>query len=198
MYLWDLFLKTLYIASPVIFAALLHGIVMKFELMPWLKKPMDMGATLRGKPLFGPNKTWRGLIISTIGTVVFSYFIRALYLSSQTFKGISIVDFDQVDPLYFGLALGIGMILGELPNSFIKRQMGIGAGKQGSGFSGMLFGIFDQIDLLLGIWFLLLFVPGFSVAKNWDILLFSIIFALAFHFIIAQIGYYLGMRKNRF
>ena len=114
------------------------------------------------------------------------------------FKKISIVDFYKVSPLHIGLALGIGTILGELPNSFVKRQIGINAGKHGTGFLGIIFRIFDQIDLLLGVWLLLLFVPGFSVAKNTDILIFSILFALVVHIIIAQIGYYLGMRKNRF
>ncbi|MBW2366028.1 MAG: CDP-archaeol synthase [Deltaproteobacteria bacterium] len=198
MFLLNLFIKTLYLASPIIFAALLHGIVMKYELMPWLKKPMDMGVTFRGKPLFGPNKTWRGFITCSIGAIVFSYFITLLYLNSEVFKSISIVDFNQVDPLHIGMALGIGMILGELPNSFFKRQTGISSGERGAGFTGILFRIFDQIDLLLGIWFLLLFVPGFSVAKNIDVLLFSIMFALVVHFIIAQIGYFLGMRKDRF
>jgi len=193
-----LFIKTLYLGSPIIFAASLHGIVMKFELLHWLKKPMDMGVTFRGKHLFGPNKTWRGIIVSTFGTVVFSYFISYLYLNSEVFKSMSIVDFNRVNPLHLGLALGIGMILGELPNSFLKRQIGISSGKQGSGFSGILFRIFDQVDLLLGIWVLLLFVPGFSVLKNWDVLLFSIVFALVIHFMMAQIGYYMGMRKNRF
>lgn len=198
MFLLNLFIKTLYLASPVIFAALLHGIVMKYELLYWLKKPMDMGVTFCGKPLFGPNKTWRGFITCAVGTVVFSYCIGYLYVNNEVFKDMSIVDFDQVDPLHFGLALGIGMTLGELPNSFLKRRIGIGSGKQGAGLPGILFRIFDQIDLLLGIWFLLLFVPGFSVAKNTDVLLFSILFALVVHFMVAQIGYYLGMRKDRF
>jgi hypothetical protein len=198
MLLLNLFIKTLYMASPVIFAAALHGIVLKYELVSWLKKPMDMGVTFLGKPLFGPNKTWRGIVVSTIGCVAFSFFICYLYSGSEVFKSISIVDFNQVNPLYFGLALGLGMILGELPNSFLKRQIGIGSGEQGSGFGGILFRIFDQIDLLLGIWLLLLFVPGFSVAENMDVLLFSILFALVFHFLIAQIGYYTGMRKDRF
>jgi len=198
MFLLNLFIKTLHLASPVIFAALLHGIVMKYEFIHWLKKPMDMGVTFRGKPLFGSNKTWRGFIVCTIGTVFFSFFIKFLYLNYAYFKNISIVDFHQVHPLHFGLALGVGMILGELPNSFLKRRIGIGSGKQGSGFTGILFRIFDQIDLLLGIWFLLIFVPGFSVAKNTDVLLFSIVFALVVHFMVAQIGFYLGMRKDRF
>ena len=198
MTLIDLFTKTLYLASPIIFAALLQGIVMKYDLLMCFKKPIDMGLTFRGKPLFGPNKTWRGLIISTIGAIIFSYFIYYLYLNYKVFKKISVVDFYKVSPLHIGLALGIGTILGELPNSFVKRQIGISAGKHGTGFLGIIFRIFDQIDLLLGVWLLLLFVPGFSVAKNTDILIFSILFALVVHIIIAQIGYYLGMRKNRF
>lgn len=197
MDLWFLFLKTFFFGTPVIFAALLHGIVMKYDLFQWMKRPLDAGATFRGKPLFGANKTWRGLVISTAGTIIFAY-VHALCYSIPWFKNITIIDYTRVNPLFVGLALGVGMILGELPNSFLKRQLGIGAGTQGSGWAGFLFRIYDQIDLLTGAWLLMLFVPGFELGQHLDVVTFSIFMTLILHILIAQIGYYLGMRKNRF
>lgn len=196
MDLWNLFLKTFYFGTPIIFAAVIHGFVLKYDWLKWLKKPMDCGLKVRNKPLFGVNKTWRGLIVSVFGTVVFAYVHYWLYLVSPFFEKISIVNYDRVIPLYVGLALGAGMILGELPNSFLKRQIGIGAGKQRSDFKGFLFRIYDQIDLLTGAWLLMIFVPGFPIRQNLDVIIFSIFMTLILHIMIAYIGYALGMRKT--
>lgn len=195
---WNLFLRTFWFGTPVVFAALIHGIVMKYELLLFLKKPMDMGIKFRGKPLFGANKTWRGLVVSTVGTIIFAYVHQFIYFNSSCFKNITIVDYYVVNPLFVGLALGFGMILGELPNSFLKRQIGIGAGKQSVGFLGFFFRFYDQIDLLVGAWLLMFFVPHFDMLKNIDVVYFSIFMTLVLHLIIAQIGYALGMRKSRF
>ncbi|MFC1852155.1 CDP-archaeol synthase [candidate division CSSED10-310 bacterium] len=198
MDLYNLFITTFYFGTPVIFAALIHGIILKYDLLLWLKKPMDLGIKVRGKPLFGANKTWRGLVISTFGTIIFAYVHFLLYFRFPFFKKICIVPYESVSPLFIGLALGIGMILGELPNSFLKRQFGIGAGKQKPGVVGYLFRLYDQIDLLTGAWVLMFFVPYFEVSKHLDVVFFSIFMTLVLHLIIAQIGYALGMRKSRF
>ena len=196
MALWHLFLKTFYFGTPIIFAALIHGFILKYNWLNGLKKPMDCGIKVHGKPLFGANKTWRGLVVSVFGTVVFAYVHYWLYLASPFFERLSIVNYDLVCPLYIGLALGVGMILGELPNSFFKRQLGIGAGEQQSDLKGFLFRIYDQLDLLTGAWLLMLFVPHFSVRQNLDVVFFSIFMTLVLHILIAYIGYALGMRKT--
>jgi hypothetical protein len=192
-----LFLKTFYFGTPAVFAALLHGFVMKYDWFKFLKGPMDCGVRFRGKPLFGPNKTWRGLIVSAAGTVIFA-FVHAMLYHHAHFLSVTIVDYAIVSPLLIGLAMGVGMILGELPNSFLKRQLGIGAGQQESGFLGFVFRLYDQIDLLIGVWGLMLLVPGFSVVAHLDVVIFSIFMTLVLHILVAQIGYALGMRKSRF
>jgi len=196
MGLWHLFIRTFYFGTPIIFAALIHGFVLKYNWLVWLKKPLDAGKKVWGKPLFGANKTWRGLVVSTFGTIVFAYVHQLLFFHSVFFKSITIVNYDLVSPLFVGLALGVGMILGELPNSFLKRQIGIGAGQQKSDTVGLLFRVFDQIDLLLGAWLLMLLVPHFSFRTNLDVVLFSIVMTLVLHIIIGYIGYALGMRKT--
>jgi hypothetical protein len=57
--------------------------------------------------------------------------------------------------LLFGLLVGVTYMLFELPNSFLKRWLGIGSGKQGNGMIGTLFFIIDQIDSLIGVFFVL-------------------------------------------
>jgi hypothetical protein len=49
------------------------------------------------------------------------------------------------------LLLGCGYIAGELPNSFCKRQVGIGPGRSGEGMTGRVFWVVDQLDSLAGM-----------------------------------------------
>jgi hypothetical protein len=46
-------------------------------------------------------------------------------------------------------------MLAELPNSFLKRQLGIGAGQAGRGVFGFVFYVIDQVDMLVGVWLVL-------------------------------------------
>lgn len=70
--------------------------------------------------------------------------------------GWACVDFSRLGggSLLLGYAwlntvLGLGYVLGELPNSFAKRRLGIAPGLQGRGPLGLLFFIFDQLDSVL-------------------------------------------------
>jgi len=61
-------LQLLWLALPIIAAGLVHLAVMTLDLLPGLRRlPLDGGLTLRGRRLFGDNKTWRGAVV-TIGT----------------------------------------------------------------------------------------------------------------------------------
>ena len=55
----------------------------------------------------------------------------------------------------YTILLGIGMTFGELPNSFLKRQLEIPPGRKKKGPLGILFFVFDQVDLIIGIWIFL-------------------------------------------
>jgi hypothetical protein len=61
------------------------------------------------------------------------------------------VPFAETHPVYWGLLLGTGYIVGELPNSFAKRQLGIGPGAAGQGTAGRVFWVIDQLDSLFGM-----------------------------------------------
>jgi hypothetical protein len=83
-------------------------------------------------------------------------------------------------------------MLSELPNSFIKRQLGIAPGNAGNGFVGVLFYILDQIDMLIGVWLVLSFTVEVTVAR----VLWSAVFLFLSHQIITLAGYALGMRAT--
>jgi CDP-diglyceride synthetase len=147
-------LQLLWLALPIIAAGLVHLAVLKLDLLPALRRlPIDGGLTFRGKRLFGDNKTWRGAVV-TIGTTTIAAWGLAR-LSECCWPLPTLVPFAQEHPLLWGLLLGTGYIVGELPNSFAKRQLGIAPGTSGQGIAGRVFWVIDQLDSLAGM---LLFV----------------------------------------
>jgi hypothetical protein len=91
-----------------------------------------------------------------------------------------------------GFALGAAAMLAELPNSALKRQLGIAPGAAGSGISGACFYVLDQIDMLLGVWVVLGLAVGVTVSR----VLWSVVFLFIAHQVLTAVGYQLGMRAT--
>ncbi|NJD31072.1 MAG: CDP-archaeol synthase [Gammaproteobacteria bacterium] len=145
-----LVLQLLWLAVPVIVSGLVHLAVLKLDLLPGLRAlPIDGGATFRGKRVFGANKTWRGAVI-TISTMSLTAWALA-ELHACCLHLPTLVPFAETNPLAWGILLGAGYIAGELPNSIVKRQIGIGPGRSGSGLVGRVFWVVDQLDSLAGM-----------------------------------------------
>jgi hypothetical protein len=67
-----LILQACFFALPFILAGLIHIAVIKFGLLKSLEGiPLDGGATIRGQPVFGKNKTLRGAVTVIISTTAF-------------------------------------------------------------------------------------------------------------------------------
>jgi CDP-diglyceride synthetase len=146
-----------WLALPIIAAGLVHLAVMKLDLLPALRRqPIDGGLRLRGRRLFGDNKTWRGAVVTIVTTTVAAWALAQL--ADCCWALPTLVPFASEHPLAWGALLGTGYIVGELPNSFAKRQLGIAPGASGRGPAGVAFWVVDQLDSLVGM---LLFVAPF-------------------------------------
>lgn len=92
-----------------------------------------------------------------------------------------------------GLLAGLGYILPELPNSWMKRKLGIPPGKLP--VSNRAFFIFgDQIDSAIGVtlaYTLYFKLPAMSAALIFVIFLLSA-------FVVKQLLYLLALKKTRF
>lgn len=148
-------LQLLWLAAPVLLTGLVHLVVLKRDALPALRRaPLDFGATFRGRRVFGDNKTWRGAVVMIAGCAVFSLLLAKL--NAAVLHWPVPVDYAQAQPLAWGALLGLGYILGELPNSFAKRQLDIAPGAMGHGARGKWFWVIDQLDSLAGIFLCLL------------------------------------------
>jgi hypothetical protein len=143
-------LQLLWLALPVLSSGLVHLAVMRKDWLPSLRRaPLDFGMTFRGHRVFGANKTWRGAIVTVLCTACFAALLA--WVNARWLQWPVAVPFAEAHPFVWGALLGSGYIAGELPNSFIKRQLDIAPGAAGSGIAGRFFWLVDQLDSLAGM-----------------------------------------------
>jgi hypothetical protein len=145
--------QSFWLAAPVAVAGILHMVVVKKDLFAALRVPIDGGRTLGGQPIFGPNKTWRGVAFMIIATALLGAAQGAALGAWAARSEAACLDFAAAGggSLALGYAavnavLGLGYALGELPNSFLKRRIDIKPGKTGAGTLGVVFFLIDQAD----------------------------------------------------
>jgi len=187
--IWQL----LFLGAPLLVAAVFHGLVLKHDLLTRLKKPLDFGLEVRSRRIFGNNKTWRGLAVNLAGCLAGASVQAWLEARGCLPQWLPLVDYSRQWWL-IGPLLGLGLSLGELPNSFLKRQLGIAPGQTGRRAAGLVFFVLDQIDLALGIWVLTFFLirPGLKLV------LLSLVLTFVLHLAVSLAGRGLGVRKTWF
>ena len=90
--------------------------------------PLDGGLTWRGRRLFGANKTLRGFVVMVPATALaFAGLTTTLGGGQPETAGLWMLSVRQY--AWLGAWAGLGFMAGELPNSFLKRQLGIEPGE---------------------------------------------------------------------
>jgi CDP-diglyceride synthetase len=179
-------MSALWVFVPVLGAPVLHAPVLTFDLLKGLKRPLDFGATLGGRRLFGDHKTWRGAIVMLVGVVG-----AAALLSLWPWYWRRLPDgIQDAGPWTYGVLLGLGVVVGELPNSFLKRRIGIAPGAQARSVGGAVLSLYDQGDFVLAIWVLLL--PIWTMSVGQAVVAFVVVTAV--HLAINVLGYAVGAR----
>ncbi len=167
---------------------MVHGVCIKGGWLGFAAVPIDGGRRWRGRPLFGANKTWRGVLAVALGSAL-GYALQGLSpaLQPRAWTGLS---FPALAVL--GFAIGGAAMLSELPNSFLKRRLAIEPGAPGAGPAAVPFYLYDQVDFLLGAWL----VVWAWVPPTPSRLLWSVAFVVALHQLISLAGARLGMRAS--
>lgn len=166
---------------PVLGAPVAHGPVLRLDLASGLKRPIST-------PLFGANKTWRGALVMTTGTTLAAVALARV----PAYRRRLPEPVADANPVIVGGLLGLASWIGELPNSFVKRRIGIPPGEQRQSPAGLVISIVDQAD----------WVPIAALAMRpiWKISLreTATVFglAVAIHLPINLIGYAIGARET--
>jgi len=186
-----LLLQLFWLAAPILLTGLVHLAVMKRDWLPALRRtPLDGGASWRGKRVFGANKTLRGAVVMIGGSALAASLLAQV---ANSWLGWSVpIEFARAHPAAWGGLLGFGYIVGELPNSFIKRQLDIAPGAMARGARGRLFWVVDQLDSLVGILLAVLPVWQPSLA----LVLVSIVVMLVAHPMSAWVMVLAGLKDR--
>lgn len=184
---------------PVIFAGILNMVFCKLPILGFLKKPIDAGKNFTdGRRIFGDNKTWKGfagyVILGTLMTVIWGLICKASpVLASHDFFYMEHENKVTYN-LLCGVLIGIAYALFELPNSFLKRRLGIEPGKTMKGWQKVLFVFLDQADSIFGC---VLVVCIFHPLPVWFYFVYVIVGAVT-HIIFNMLLYFAHLRKNMF
>ena len=185
--------QVLWLALPVLAGGALHIAVIRRDALPALARlPLDGGRTLRGRRLFGDNKTVRGAVVMVGGTIAATLALALLARLVPALAALPLARVQAEHPALWGALLGTGYILGELPNSFAKRQLGIAPGAAGTGRLRGVFWVADQVDSLLGILVMLslVWVPTPAIALG------LVALTLAIHPAAAALMVGLGLKQR--
>ena len=95
--------------------------------------PLDGGRALGGRPILGAHKTLRGFMVMVPATAAAFTLLAALATAGP---GVPAFGLWPLAPAQYGLLgawTALGFMGGELPNSFVKRRLGVPPGEAAAG-----------------------------------------------------------------
>ena len=183
---------------PAIIAGVLNMIWCKSAILKRIQTPIDAGKNfIDGKRIFGDNKTWKGLfgyiLFNIIATILWGAICNIVNLNSYNFFYVQYENSFFYN-LLIGLLLGIAYSIFELPNSFIKRRIGIESGKTAKGLKKYFFVFLDQADSIFGCCLVVCFFYKMTIGFY---LMYVMVGAFT-HIVFNMILYFMKLRKNMF
>jgi len=136
---YDHMVTALLVIIPAVVGGVLHMIAVKKDWLPFLKIPVS-------KRLFGENKTLRGFILMPLLSIPGAFLAYALLGGYERLT----ININETPWLIFGLLVGFAYVLFELPNSFVKRRMGIAPGDTPNK-GRFLIMMVDNLDSSIGV-----------------------------------------------
>lgn len=192
-----------WLALPLILTGNLHMFVVKHDWFSSWNLPIDQGRKFGRYRMMGDNKTWRGVFVMTIFGGLFGALVGLVAGQWAQAAGVTPLPFDRIgggtsaSALAYGyglvnLVLGLAYVVGELPNSLVKRRLGMPPGKSSLRPLGLLFLLADQADSTLAV--LLTAVLLFELP--WRTFFIGMISLTLLHFVFNLILYATKVRRN--
>ena len=179
-------ISCIYFFIPAYIANAIPPLANTFGILDSLNKPVDNNKKIKGVPVLGTHKTWRGVVLEIFFcTTLFqlSIFINS-YFQLPFFETLGI-NFNLINPLLISFLLSIGIVFGDVFFAFIKRRLQL---RPGAAFIP-----FDQTNYVIGAFLFIQPILGLSFY------FWSILFILTFfiHVLFNRIGYNLGLHKAK-
>ena len=154
-------------------------------------QPLDAGLTLRGRRLFGENKTLRGFVVMVPASAA-AFALLAMLAGNHPALGLwplSIPGYAMA-----GAVAGFGFMAGELPNSFVKRQLDImpGDAPRRALASACQFAV-DRLDSGIGM----LVALSLLVPVPWRTVAVVLVVGPFIHWTFSVVMFRLGLKPRR-
>lgn len=174
-------------------AGLAHAIWLWSPMSARFAIPVDGYATVRGRRLFGDNKTWRGLLVMVPAAGAAFFALGALRPALPVWFADGTWTFSPAAYGLLGLWAGFGFMAGELPNSFLKRQLLIAPGTAPvAGWAKPVSFALDRLDSILGMMLALSILVPMPLA-TWG---YVLLVGPAIHFLFSALLYALGVKAR--
>lgn len=151
--------------------------------------PLDGGVSFRGRRIFGANKTVRGVIVMVPAASA------SFCLLSQLPVPMTVGLWPLTPPAYAALGAwaAIGFMAGELPNSFVKRQLEVppGGAARGSLAAACQF-VVDRLDSGIGM----LAAVSLVVPTPWTTWAAVLLIGPAIHWSFSVVMFRLGIKPR--
>ena len=171
----DLYIHIHLFFIPLVLGNVLHMIIVKRNWFKSVAFPIS-------RKIFGDTKTYRGVIVLPMLTGLFAL------LSSYYFGPFEMsIAYDS----FVGFGLGLAYILAELPNSYIKRRLGIANGAQSKKYKYVQY-FTDKADSLIGV--LAFYFLATMISFETILVLFCI--GLVIHVSISQLLVIIKIKKK--
>ncbi|OUS04679.1 hypothetical protein A9Q81_06035 [Gammaproteobacteria bacterium 42_54_T18] len=167
---------------PLVIGGIIHMIVVTKDLFSFLKIPINTR-------LFGANKTLRGFVVMPLASIPGVYLIHWL---AEVRGDALTMELFSIPAWWLGVLLGLAYAAAEIPNSFIKRRMGVAPGETPQRFK-LFFVIADQLDSTIGcllVYVFLLQMPMLTLASTFVI-------APVIALLVKQVLFVLGLKSTR-
>lgn len=117
----------LVIIAAMSLAGLVHGVWMRSRYCAALRVPIDAGLTWRGARLLGDHKTLAGFI-AIVPAAGAAFVLAGAVRETALWLDAGLWQLAPPELFALGCWAGFSFMAGELPNSFLKRRMGLAPG----------------------------------------------------------------------
>jgi hypothetical protein len=179
-------LSCVYFFIPAFIANATPPLANTFNILNRLNKPIDGGREIRGIPIFGSHKTWRGVVCELITCTLLTQLFIFIndYYALGIYNNIGL-DIHLINSWLLGLLLSIGILFGDIFFAFVKRRLRL---RPGTAFIP-----FDQTNYVIGAFIFL--QPFLKLSLEFWLTLFLL--TLIVHILFNRIGYNLGLHKAK-
>ncbi len=182
----------LFLVIAFVIAGAAHTAWLRSRFSLKFKVPLDLGMTYRGRRILGENKTLRGFMVMLPASAG-AFSLLGLIVSQNPNLATRIWPMSPSAFALLGFWAGLGFMIGELPNSFLKRQFDIppGGAPRHLLAKALCFAI-DRYDSIIGM----LLAVSLVVPTGWQTWLYLAVIGPLIHWFFSVLLYWYGVKER--